>query len=194
VHDSGFLSDLRSQQFNYNLSKAGIKMKEFRNKEVEDAQDGTTGNDGTLDDKNKKFSLFNRNKDKDSDVSENKAGEKKRFFRHKEVEDAKDATAGNSGTLDDKTKNSESKFSRFFNVRGDKDKQPEANDTRRGLLNETIGKIFDGKGKKSTDVNTLVQGKSDKPASTEFFDKNGTLDDQISKFTGGSLGDMLGFG
>jgi hypothetical protein len=32
-------------------------MKEFRNKEVEDAQDGTTGNDGTLDDKNKKFSL-----------------------------------------------------------------------------------------------------------------------------------------
>jgi hypothetical protein len=187
-------ADLRSQQFNYNLSKAGIKMKEFRNKEVEDAQDGTTGNDGTLDDKNKKFSLFNKNKDKDSDVSENKAGEKKRFFRHKEVEDAKDATAGNSGTLDDKTKNSESKFSRFFNVRGDKDKQPEANDTRRGLLNETIGKIFDGKGKKSTDVNTLVQGKSDKPASTEFFDKNGTLDDQISKFTGGSLGDMLGFG
>jgi hypothetical protein len=185
-------ADLRSKQFDYNLNKATEKIKEFRNKDVEDAKDATNGGSETLDDKTKKFSLFNKNKDNDDTTTDNKAGEKKRFFRTKEVEDAKDATAGNSGTLDDKTKKSESKFSNFFNIRGDKDKQPEANDTRKNLLNETIGKIFDGKGKKSTDVNTLVQGKSDKPESTEFFDKNGTLNDQISKFTGGSLGDMLG--
>lgn len=183
-------ADLRSQQLDYNLSKAGIKMKEFRTKEVEDAQDATTGNDGTLEDKTKKFSLFNKNKDNDN-TADNKAGEKKRFFRTKEVEDAKDATAGNSGTLEDKTKKSESKFSNFFNIRGDKDKQPEANDTRKNLLNETIGKIFDGKGKKSTDVGNIVNVKSDTPPSTAFFDKNNTLNDQIDQFAGGSLGDML---
>jgi hypothetical protein len=183
-------ADLRSKQFDYNLNKATEKIKGFRTKEVEDAKDASSGGTGTLEDKTKKFSLFNKNKD--SEVTDNKAGEKKRFFRTKEVEDAKDATAGGTGTLSDKSKNSESKFSNFFNIRGDKDKQPEANDTRKNLLNETIGKIFDGKGKKSTDVNTLVEGKSNTPASTEFFDKNGTLNEQVTKFTGGSLGDMLG--
>jgi hypothetical protein len=180
-------ADLRSKQFDYNLNKATEKIKGFRTKEVEDAKDASSGGTGTLEDKTKKFSLFNKNKD--SEVTDNKAGEKKRFFRTKEVEDAKDATAGGTGTLSDKAKNSENKFSNFFNIRGDKDKQPEANDTRKNLLNETIGKIFDGKNK-STNIDNLTAG-SNPPSSTQFFDKNGSLKDQVTKFAGGSMGDGL---
>jgi hypothetical protein len=180
-------ADLRSKQFDYNLNKASEKIKEFRNKDVEDAKDASSGGAETLEEKNKKFSLFNKNKD--TEVTDNKAGEKKRFFRHKEVEDAKDATDGGTGTLSDKNKNSESKFSNFFNIRGDKDKKPESNDTRKNLLNETIGKIFDGKNK-STNVDNLTAG-SNPPSPTQFFDKNGTLRDQVNNFAGGSMGDAL---
>ena len=181
-------ADLRSKQLDYNLSKAGIKIKEIRNKETEDAKDATTGGSETLDEKTKRFSLF-KNNDDDTTTGDSKAGEKKRFFRNKEVEDAKDATAGGTGTLDDKTKKSENKFSNFFNIRGDKDKQPEANNTRKNLLNDTIGKIFNGKNK-STNVDNLTAG-SNPPSPTQFFDKNGTLKDQVTKFAGGSMGDGL---
>jgi hypothetical protein len=139
---SSFLrqADLRSKQLDYNLSKAGIKIKELRNKEVEDAKDATD--------------------------------------------------SSGTGTLNEKTKDSESKFSKFFNIRGDKDKQPETNNTRKNLLNDTIGKIFDGKNKKSKNIDTIIAESSSQPPSTSFFDKNG-INDQISNFAGGSLGESL---
>jgi hypothetical protein len=139
---SSFLrqADLRSKQLDYNLSKAGIKIKELRNKEVEDAKDA--------------------------------------------------ADASGTGTISEKTKDSESKFSKFFNIRGDKDKQPETNNTRKNLLNDTIGKIFDGKNKKSKNIDTIIAESSNQPPSTSFFDKNG-ISDQINNFAGGSLGESL---
>lgn len=124
------------------------------------------------------------------DYNFNKAAEKIKELRTKEVEEAQDATTGNTGTLEDKTKKSENKFSNFFNIRGNKDKQPEANDTRKNLLNDTLSKVYDDKNNKSVDISSLLT-KSDFATSTEFFDKNNTLT-EASKFMGGSLSDNLG--